>query len=87
MKYSKECERKREERVKGEKMMWPLAPRGRGDVAENRGRFGLGSNLHGFVSGCRDVWFRSFGLKIGRSRKFRVENRTIPLKKSPHKTD
>ena len=39
-----------------------------GDVTENRGGFSLGGNLHGFVSSrVQDVWFRSFGLKIGQS--------------------
>ena len=39
MKYSKECERKREERVAdvGTGATWT------GDVAENRGGFGLGA--------------------------------------------
>ena len=44
------CERTREERVKGEKLTWPLAPHGWVTWLKTGVDLVLGGNLHGFVS-------------------------------------
>jgi hypothetical protein len=60
------CDRKRDERVKEEKLTWPLAPHGWVTWLKTGVDSVYGSNLHGFVSlRVQDAWFRSSGFKIG----------------------